>query len=114
MQLLVDKSRQIDQDDVPRKNFLCSYLGIDVAAITGEGFVTYDPGRKTLLDALRKTRVADLESLQNDRPWRLYSSSLTTTKSLRLMGVEVSAKDRDSIYSFLSASSTRAVEASTR
>lgn len=57
-QLLVEKSRQMDPDDVPQKELLCSYLGIDVAAVAGEGFVTHEPDRGAFLNMLRKTRLA--------------------------------------------------------
>lgn len=111
VQLLVEKSRQTDRDDVPQKSLLCTYLDIDVAAVAGEGFVTYEPGRVTLLDALRKAQLADPESPQNGRAWRLYSPSRTTTESLQAAGVEIITKKRpDEMYSFFPASSRRSAE----
>ncbi len=113
LQSLVEKSRQIDQDDVPQKAALCSYLGIDVAALAGEGFATYEPDRNLLRDALQKARAADTQILQNDRAWHLYSPSLMITESLRAMGAEIVAKKRPGdMYSFLSVSSARPTEAS--
>jgi hypothetical protein len=87
VQLLIERSRQIDQDDVPQKNLLCAYLGIDVAGIFGEGFVAYTPDRNSLLATLRRVRVADVKNSQNEREWRLYSPSAATTDCLQRLGM---------------------------
>jgi Fe-S-cluster containining protein len=111
VQLLVEKSRQVDRNDVPQKELLCGYLGIDVAAVAGEGFVTYEPDRGTFLNMLRRARLADPEIPGNGRAWRLYSPSLTTTESLRSAGVEMIMKKRpDDTYSFFPDSSARPAE----
>lgn len=113
MQSLVEKSRRIDQEDVAQKSLLCSHLSIDVAAVAGEGFVTYEPDRNTLLDALREARVADPETVQSDRAWRLYSPSVAKIESLRAIGAELVAKRQsNATYSFLSAPSSRPAEGS--
>jgi len=115
MQRLVEKSRQIDQEDAPKKARLCRYLSIDVAALAGEGFVSYDFDRKTLLDALRSVQRAELESVPQDRGWRLYSPSLSGCESLRAKGVDVAAKRPADPYSFISFSSVQpSAELSTR
>ncbi len=113
VQSLIEKSRQTDQDDVPLKALLCGHLGLDVAALAGEGFAVYAPGGKTLLDALRVTRAADPNSLRNDKPWRLYSPSLTTAESLRATGLDLATKEPwGDRYSFLSGPSMRAADVS--
>jgi Fe-S-cluster containining protein len=113
LQSLVEKSRRIDQEDVPQKSLLCRSLKIDVAAVAGEGFVTYKPHSNTLLTAMRKARLATPKTLQHDSAWRLYSPSRVTIESLRAMGVATVANEPSKdVYSFLPGSSTRFAEAS--
>jgi len=89
MQWLVEKSRQTDHDDAAKKLSLCRDLNMDAAAIFGEGYVTYEPDRQSLIAALRKASAVDTAVREEDRQWRLYSPSAETNQRLQAQGFKM-------------------------
>jgi hypothetical protein len=107
VQSLIERSRQTDENDVPRKERLSALLGINVAALAGDGFVIYNPDASTLLAALRSVRDGTLNGKPSQQPWRLHSSSPATTEMLRAAGADVVTKASEHLYSFVPLSPNR-------
>ena len=103
VQILIERSRQTDQDDAPQKNLLCRQLRINVAAITGEGFVSYSPESNVLLQALRNIRSANLRPSATPYPWRLFSPRAESANQLFSTGAAVAVKSPNDSYSYLAA-----------
>lgn len=101
LQTLIERSRQTDQDDAPQKSLLCRQLRMNVAAITGEGFVTYSPESDLLLQALRNIRSANLKPPATPYPWRLLSPKTESVNQLFSNGAAVAVKAPNDLYSYL-------------
>jgi Fe-S-cluster containining protein len=106
MRRLVEESRQTDRDDVPQKQMVCHELKMNVAAWTNEGYATYRPETRKLLNALLKARSA-ATNIQPALPdWRLCSPSAETLELFRSEGMAiVEEKHAEDDYSFLHAAS---------
>ena len=77
---LVEQSRQADRDEIAAKAEVCRRLGIDVAALKGDGFATYLPDSDTLLATIEDVvsgRSATVPGLQN---WGLQNWGLHATR----------------------------------
>jgi len=93
---LIERSRQADRDEIAAKAEICRRLGIDVAAVKGDGFATYLPAPDRLLatieDVLNESSaiVPDLQtsSLQN---WGLHATRPETLDRLAAMKASVAA-----------------------
>jgi Fe-S-cluster containining protein len=70
MQMLAQNSRETDQQDAARKRWLCAQLNINVAALKGEGYVTYAPDPDVLLSALTKP----VPTIETNEEWTLHSA----------------------------------------
>ena len=101
LQMLIERSRQTDQDDAPQKSLLCDQLQMNVAAIAGEGFVRYSPEVHTLLEAMHNTRPANLKPFGTPSPWRLCSHKPESVQQLFTSGAAVAFKDPNDPYSYL-------------
>jgi Fe-S-cluster containining protein len=65
--------------DVPAKERLCAYLGIDRAAFGNEGFAVHRPSGARLLAELRRARAPGPRSAA---PWSIVSNRLATLAML--------------------------------
>jgi hypothetical protein len=101
MQVLIERSRQMHQDDAPQKSLLCRQLRMNVAALTGEGFVSYSPTSNVLLQALRNIRSANLKPSATPYPWRLFSPKAESVNQLLHSGAAVAVKGPNDLYSYL-------------
>lgn len=71
---LVEQARQADRDEIGAKAEICRRLGIDVAALKGDGFATYLPDSHTLLATIEDVvsgSSAIVPGLQN---WGLHAT----------------------------------------
>lgn len=89
-------SREADRQEAGLKQRLCAELGVDCAAIGGEGFVAHRPPRPALMAALKTAQRAALEpALQADASassgtnWRLVSNRSRTLDELGAAGARI-------------------------
>jgi Fe-S-cluster containining protein len=72
--LLIEQSRQADRDEIGVKAEICRRLGIDVAALKGDGFATYLPDVKKLLATMRDVMSGASALLPDPQDWSLHVS----------------------------------------
>jgi len=96
---LIQQSRDADANDLPIKQQACSWLGIDQAAMSNEGFVAYSPDRAALLAALH--RASDELGVTRRSPtWRFVSNRRTTVDALMSVGAVASFVNTNSNAGF--------------
>lgn len=86
------QARDENVTDVPVKEKLSAALGIDRAAVCGEGFVVYSPDRQALAEALAEAMSwagRPAEHAVDERSWRLVSPRQTTLDALSAPGALV-------------------------
>jgi Fe-S-cluster containining protein len=91
---LITEARRRDAEDAPRKRRICRALGIDVAAIAGEGFAVHPRDTLSALAALRGATNAPAEDDPDDTSWRLYSPRAETAAMLRTAGFDALSHKR--------------------
>lgn len=83
---LIERSRQADRKQIAVKAAICAQLGIDTAALKGDGFTVFLPDMKTFLDAAR-------EVVRHKHPvfadWNFQVSGETVAQQLRDAGAAV-------------------------
>jgi Fe-S-cluster containining protein len=89
---LITEARRRDAEDAPRKRRICRALGIDVAAIAGEGFAVHPRDTHSVLAALRGATNAP--DGPDDTNWRLYSPRVETVAMLRTAGFDAVSRKR--------------------
>jgi hypothetical protein len=82
---LIRESRDTDIREVAAKRRLCYTLGLDAAAIAGEGFVVYSPGRGEMLAELIRS-LEHPDSPAHPENWRLISHQAATVDALAALG----------------------------
>jgi Fe-S-cluster containining protein len=83
---LIEQARRRDAEDAPRKRDVCRALGIDVAAVAGEGFAVHLRNTGAVLQALLAAKAATTDDSSDGARWRLYSPRAATVESLRMAG----------------------------
>jgi Fe-S-cluster containining protein len=91
---LITEARRRDAEDAPRKRRICRALGIDVAAIAGEGFAVHPRDTLSALAALRGARNVAADDGTDDANWRLYSPRAETAAMLRTAGFDAVSHKR--------------------
>jgi len=96
---LIQESRDTDIREVESKRRLCSTLGIDSAALAGEGFVVHSPERSEMLAELTRV-VRHPEAHYSTAAWQLISNQTATVDSLASLGAMISLVNRASSLPF--------------
>jgi Fe-S-cluster containining protein len=96
---LIQESRDTDIREVESKRRLCSTLGIDSAALAGEGFVVHSPDRSEMLAELTRV-VRHPEAHYSTAAWQLISNQTATVDSLASLGAMISLVNRASPLPF--------------
>lgn len=91
---LIAEARRRDAEDAPRKRRICRALGIDVAAIAGEGFAVHPRDTHAVLAALREAGSTQADDGPNDTNWRLHSPRAETVATLRAAGFDAASHER--------------------
>lgn len=91
---LIDEARRRDAEDAPRKRRICRALGIDVAAVAGEGFAFHLRNTGALMQALMDAKAAPATDESDDAEWRLYSPHAATVESLCAAGFDAVSQKR--------------------
>ncbi|WP_158899708.1 YkgJ family cysteine cluster protein [Burkholderia sp. L27(2015)] len=76
---IAQRFRVVDEADVKTKQWLCSYLQIDAAAWSNEGYVLYSPERKLLRMMLQQAKRAS-EPPPPSTNWRYVSNRRSTVE----------------------------------
>jgi Fe-S-cluster containining protein len=79
------RSREADFVDAPVKQRLSAALGLDRAAVSGEGFVMYSPDRNELAQAFERADESAGDDQQPPR-WRFVSKRPRTLAALETVG----------------------------
>jgi Fe-S-cluster containining protein len=87
-QALIASVRQSTIDEVAAKERLCAVLGVDIAAIEGEGYAIYKPGAAALQVAL-----AEDVAVAEPTVWRIVSDRKRSLDVLGPSGVAADAGD---------------------
>jgi hypothetical protein len=82
---LIQESRDTDVRDLAAKRRLCETLRLDCAAMAGEGFVVYSPGRAEMLAELNRP-APDAGSAPHPSTWRFISNRAATVDALASLG----------------------------
>lgn len=103
----IQRSRAIDERDVPVKARVCAALGISQAALANEGFAVYSPEPEALLRELLRASGPDNEL--SDSQWQVVSNRRETVRAVNEIGgagahVEDMASPRFQYLGFLPAS----------
>ncbi|MGH8782934.1 YkgJ family cysteine cluster protein [Paraburkholderia sp.] len=101
VQAVIDSARSAGERDMPAKAQLCATLGIDRAALANEGFVTYTPEPRALLDALSDAMHAQPQA---SHQWTFVSNRRETIGTLESVGAHAKvpdAPDTGSVYGYL-------------
>ena len=80
----IERSRAIDERDVPVKARLCAALGISHAALANEGFAVHSPDPQTLLRELIRASVPD--GAVPDNGWNVVSNRRETVLAVNEIG----------------------------
>jgi hypothetical protein len=99
MLTLIQQSRDADANDLPVKQWVCSLLGIDQAAVSNEGFVAHSPDRSDLLAALNQASDARDMTMQSPT-WRFVSNRRTTVDALMSVGAVASLDNANGATGF--------------
>ena len=89
LSLLIEKSRQADRDEIDVKAEICRRLGIDVAALKGDGFATYLPDLATLLSTMQDVMSGASAISPNLQEWSLHVSRAELADRLTDMSASV-------------------------
>jgi Fe-S-cluster containining protein len=71
---LIEQSRQADRDEIGAKAEVCRRLGIDVAALKGDGFATYLPDPQTMLAAMEDVANGSPATEPGPQNWGLHTA----------------------------------------
>jgi Fe-S-cluster containining protein len=86
---LIEQSRQADRNEVGTKAEICRQLGIDVAALKGDGFATYRPDAHTLLAAMKDVMGGNVATTPQPQAWSLHASRPDVVDRLMAMNASV-------------------------
>jgi hypothetical protein len=71
---LIEQSRQADRDEIGHKAEICRRIGIDVAALKGDGFATYFVDTDLLLAAMEDVMGEKSMLMPAIQNWSFHSS----------------------------------------
>jgi len=80
----IERSRAIDERDVPVKARVCAALGISHAALANEGFAVHTPDPQALLRELIRASVPDAALPENG--WNVVSNRRETVLAVNEIG----------------------------
>jgi Fe-S-cluster containining protein len=86
---LIAQSRQADRDEIAIKAEICRRLGIDVAALKGDGFTTYRPDITSLLSTMRDVMSGGSVIPPDAQVWSLHVSRAELAGRLTEMSASV-------------------------
>ncbi len=86
---LIERSRQADRNDIAAKAAICKHLGIDIAALKGDGFATYLPEMDALLAALRDDATRGGHPVEVQQDWTLHVARGDLADTLTSRGARV-------------------------
>lgn len=84
---IAQRFRVVDEADVQTKQRLCSYLQIDAAAWSNEGYVLYSPQRELLRTMLQQAKQAN-EPPPSSTTWRYISNRRSTVEMFLSVGAD--------------------------
>jgi Fe-S-cluster containining protein len=86
---LIEQSRQADRDEIALKAEICRRLGIDVAALKGDGFTAYRPATEVLLATMQEVIGRAPEVPSASQVWSLRVSRREIADQLTAIGASV-------------------------
>jgi Fe-S-cluster containining protein len=86
---LIEQSRQADRDEIALKAEICRRLGIDVAALKGDGFTAYRPATEMLLSMMQQVMGRAPAAPPAPQEWSLRVSRPEIADQLTAMGASV-------------------------
>jgi hypothetical protein len=86
---LIERSRQADRDEINIKAEICRRLGINVAALKGDGFAVYRPDPEILLATIMDVMNGSDTMPPGQQDWSLCVSRKENADRLSSMGASV-------------------------
>ena len=86
---LIEQSRQADRDEIGIKAEICRRLGINVAALKGDGFAAYRPATEALLPVMQEVMARAPVIAPDQQEWSLCVSRQEIADRLGVLSASV-------------------------